>query len=232
MSRPTDAVDLFSSIVREFHGHYADRPEFQERLKLWCELLERHSTGKRLAIDIGCGTGVLTFLLAERVNAVIGIDGAPEMVAFCEEQRRDRGAAHVRFMQGRLPDVDEAPLRGADLVISSSVVEYVDDFDSTLAMFARVLAAHGTLIVSMPNAFSVSRLYERLKYRLTGQPEVYRHIRHFSSPHGLARRLRRHGFALQDVRYYAHNTRVARLARRLGLGAVFTEDLFVAVFER
>jgi hypothetical protein len=106
------------------------------------------------------------------------------------------------------------------------VIEYVDDLDECLSLFARLLKPGAVLILSMPNLFSVSRAYERAKYWLNGKPPIYRYVRHFTSPAFLARLVRRHGLVIEHVRYYAHNTRLARLARHLLFPAALTEDLF------
>ncbi len=187
-----DAVAHFSGYVKEFDAYYQGRAEFDERLKLWSGLLDKYSVPGGLSIDMGCGTGVFSLYLAKKGGGVVGVDGSAEMVRFCEERRLERGLENVRFMQGRLPAVDEAGLTGADLLISSSVVEYVEDLDRTLALFARLLKPGATLIISMPNAVSVSRLYERLRYRLTGHPPIYRHILHFTSPARLQVRMRQY----------------------------------------
>jgi 2-polyprenyl-3-methyl-5-hydroxy-6-metoxy-1,4-benzoquinol methylase len=230
--RIDDAVRHFSGYVEQFHGHYQDRSEFQERLAIWRALLDRHGGPESRAVDMGCGTGVFSFYLAEKGGQVVGVDGASGMIAFCEAQRAQRGLDNIEFMQARLPAVDELALANADLVISSSVVEYVDDLNGTLALFSRLLKPGGSLIVSMPNLFCVNRVYERLKYKLTGQPHIYRHIRHFTSPRRLARHLRRLGLTLEDVQYYTHFTRLSKLTRRLRLPLPLTEDLFVAVFRK
>ena len=227
-----DALGHFSREVEQFHGYYQDRPEFLERLEIWHELLDRHFVRGGLSIDMGCGTGVFSFYLAEKEGRVIGIDGSPEMVEFCNAQRAERRLENVRFIVGMLPDLDETGLTSADLIIASSVVEYVDDLDPTLGLFARLLKTRGTLILSMPNKFCLNRVYERLKYRLRGEPQIYRYIRHFSSPVGLQRRIRRYHLALEEVRYYAHYTRLAKLTRMLRLPLPLTEDLFVAVFRK
>jgi 2-polyprenyl-3-methyl-5-hydroxy-6-metoxy-1,4-benzoquinol methylase len=234
MTEPTatDAVGHFSGYAKQFHAYYQDRAEFAERLALWHELLDKYVVPGGFAIDMGCGTGVFSFYMAEKAGRVVGIDGAAGMVQFCEEQRRDRGLQNVRFSQGRLPAVDETGLTNADLLISSSVVEYVDDLDSCLGLFGRLLKPNGVMILSMPNVFSVSRTYERIKYRLTGEPKIYQHILHFTSPNALQRRVRRHGLMLEDARYYTHYTRAAKLARALRLPLPLTEDLFVAVFRK
>jgi 2-polyprenyl-3-methyl-5-hydroxy-6-metoxy-1,4-benzoquinol methylase len=227
-----DAVSHFSGYVDQFHRHYQDRSEFQERLDVWRALLDRHSVAGGRSVDLGCGTGVFSFYLADKGGHVVGVDGAPDMIAFCEAQRIERGMGNIRFVLARLAGVDEPALTNADLVISSSVVEYVQDLDGTLALFSRLLRPGGTLIVSMPNLFCINRMYERLKYKLTGEPHIYRHIRHFTSPRMLAKRVRHLGMTLEDVRYYTHFTRLSRLTRRLKLPLRLTEDLFVAVFRR
>jgi len=227
-----DAVSHFSGYAEHFHGHYQDRAEFRERLEIWHELLDRYAVPDGRSVDLGCGTGVFTLYLAAKGGDVTGVDGAPNMIRLCEQQKAERGLQNVRFMQARLPAVDEPALRNADLVISSSVIEYVPDLEATLALFGRLVKPGGTLIVSMPNRQSLSRMYERLKFKLTGQPHIYRHIIHFTTPRALARRLASAGLRLEEVRYYTHFTRVARLTRALGCPPVLTEDLFVAVFRK
>ena len=63
---------------------------------------------------------------------------------------------NVRFVQGRLPNLDEHDLAGADLIICSSVLEYVEDIDSALSLLAHLLRPGGTLLLSLPTLLSVS----------------------------------------------------------------------------
>jgi 2-polyprenyl-6-hydroxyphenyl methylase/3-demethylubiquinone-9 3-methyltransferase len=232
MSQHSDAVAHFSSYVTQFDAYYHQRPEFEERLALWRGLLDKYATPGGLSVDMGCGTGVFSLYLASKGGQVIGVDGAAEMVAFCDERSREQGLENIRFMHGRLPNIDESVLTPADLLISSSVVEYVPDLDATLALFARLVKPHGTMILSFPNVFSLSRAYERAKYRLTGQPAIYQHILHFTSPARLHARVRHYGFRLAEAHHYTHYTRLAKLTRAAGLPPPLTEDLFVAVFRR
>jgi 2-polyprenyl-3-methyl-5-hydroxy-6-metoxy-1,4-benzoquinol methylase len=227
-----DAVSYFSQYAYAFHELYVLQAEFGERLRLWQDLLDRYVTPDSLSLDIGCGSGVLSFYLAQTSGQVIGVDGASDMIAFCESQRQQRGIDNVRFIESRLPALAELDSTEADLVVSSSVVEYVEDLDRTLARLAQLLEPRATLIISMPNVASLSRSYQRLKYKLTRRPEIYRYIRHFSSPRSLHDRLRPYGLGLREVHYFTHSTRLARLGRALGLPPTLTEDLFAAVFQR
>lgn len=227
-----DAVSYFSENATEFDSYYRLNPEFHERLDIWRDLLDRHNVPGGLSLDMGCGSGVFTFYLAAKGGRVIGVDGAPDMVRLCEAQRVERGLTHVSFLEANLPAVDETALAPADLVISSSVVEYVENLDDVLALFSRVLKPRGALILSMPNTRCINRNYERLKYALTGTPPIYKYIRHFTSPGALQRRVRHLGLELEEVCYYTHFTRLARLTRAMRLPLPLTEDLFVAVFRK
>ena len=112
------------------------------------------------------------------------------------------------------------------------MVEYVGDLDGTLGLFARLLQPSGTLIVSMPNVFSLSRTYQRLKRVLGSGTDGLGFIRHFSSPLLLARRMKPYGFKLVESHYYAHQTRLAKIGRSLHLPRTLTADLFVVVLQR
>lgn len=230
--RSDDAVGFFSENAQMFHDLYRGQPEFHERVRVWNALLDRHATRGGSSLDMGCGPGVFTFHLARMGGSVIGVDGAPDMVATCETQRQKLGLDNVRFVQARLPMDRADEFAPADLVISSSVVEYVDDLDAVLAQFARLLKPSGVLIVSMPNVASLSRIFQRVKFRLTQEPEIYRHIRHFASPSSLQRRVAPLGLSLLESAYYTHFTRLAKLGHALRLPRVLTEDLFVAVFRK
>jgi len=226
-----DAVRYFSQNAQQFEDLYSAQPEFYEdRVRLWHQLLDRYAPRDGLSIDMGCGPGQFSFYLAGKGGTVIGIDGAEAMVAACEAQRRERGIPNIRFLQARLPDVDESKLGKADLVISSSVVEYVEDLDATLALFSRLLLPGGALLISMPNVMSVSRTLQRLKHKFFGTPEIYQYIRHFSSPGLLRRRVSPLGLTLVEAHFYTHFTRLAKLGRALRMPRALTEDLFVAAF--
>lgn len=232
VDRNGDAVGFFSENAEMFHDLYRAQPEYLERVRIWNGLLDRHARPGGTSLDLGCGPGVFTFHLAKKGGRVVGVDGAADMIQRCQAQREQLGLGNVEFVQARLPLARESDFEPADLVISSSVVEYVDDLDAVLSQFARLTKAGGVVIVSMPNVASVSRIFQRVKFKLTGEPEIYRHIRHFASPRSLRRRVARYGLRLLETEYYTHFTRISKLGHAARLPKVLTEDLFVAVFRK
>jgi hypothetical protein len=65
-----------------------------------------------------------------------------------------------------------------------------------------------------------------------GEPEIYRHIKHYSLPMLLRLRLKPHGLLFAEARYYTHYTRLAKIGRAFGWPRILTEDLFVAAFRK
>jgi 2-polyprenyl-3-methyl-5-hydroxy-6-metoxy-1,4-benzoquinol methylase len=92
------------------------------------------------------------------------------MLARCAAEKQRRGLDHIEFVQGALPLACPAAIERADLVLCSSVLEYVPDWNAVLPGIRDLLTPGGHFLVSLPNGRSLYRHYEQWKYRLTGQP--------------------------------------------------------------
>ena len=99
-------------------------------------------------LDLGSGSGTDSFAAAQLVGPsgqVTGVDMTDEQLAKADRLRR--GAAHIRFVQGRLEDLpfDDASF---DVVISNGVVNLCPDKARVFAEAARVLAPGGRLAIA------------------------------------------------------------------------------------
>ncbi len=96
----------------------------------------------RLVVDLGCGTGLSTFIWADRADAVIGIEPNANMRRVAEERRAaDANAATVRFQEG-LAARTGLPDGCADIVTCSQSFHWMDP-EPTLAEVARILRDGG-----------------------------------------------------------------------------------------
>jgi SAM-dependent methyltransferase len=97
------------------------------------------------ALDLGCGTGRHTLMLANAGARTAALDQSPEMLA---RARAKLGARNVLFARHRLPE--SLPFRNAafDFVILGLVAEHVADLASLMAEAARVLTPGGRCILS------------------------------------------------------------------------------------
>lgn len=119
---------------------------------LWNEHLARYAFASRYAfgrrvLDIGCGAGYGSALLAKNAAAVIACDIAPEAVEYA---RSGSSLPNVRYV---LASCEAIPLVSAqtDLIVAFEVIEHVAGWRAFLAEARRLLAPRGMFLVSTPN---------------------------------------------------------------------------------
>ena len=97
------------------------------------------------ALDVGCGTGFLSFELAARGHRVTGIDFAPAMIAEARRKATER-ARPVRFEEA---DAEQLPFPPAsfDLVISRHVLWTLPHPEAAIDEWIRVLRPGGRLVI-------------------------------------------------------------------------------------
>jgi 2-polyprenyl-6-hydroxyphenyl methylase/3-demethylubiquinone-9 3-methyltransferase len=156
-----DAASFHDALADAWENKYS-QPTFVARRKIFVELLETCAPGG-VWLDVGCGTGTLARVLAERGSAVLAFDPAPKML----QRGRLLHANNVAFV--RIATAEELPIRGSsvDGIVCSSVLEYTEDPRRCLLEFHRVLKPSGVLLVSIPNAHSWLRMALRTAYTLT-----------------------------------------------------------------
>ena len=109
----------------------------------------RCASGRRV-LDVACGEGYGSGLLAQVATYVTGVD--IDAVTLAHARRRYAERKNCTFVEGSaaaLPIADAS----VDVVVSFETIEHlpVDDQPRMLAEFARVLAPGGLLVLSSPN---------------------------------------------------------------------------------
>ena len=102
------------------------------------------ATGDR-CLDLGCGYGYYSNLVASRGFAVTAIDRAALMIASANKLNPHSA---VRYQTADIADVEFAP-ESFDLVISNLVLHYLSDLPSVASRIHRWLAPGGALIFSV-----------------------------------------------------------------------------------
>ena len=130
-------------------------------------LIARELAGGKVVLDIACGEGYGSAMLAGVGSRVIGVDISEEAVAHARSKYANE---NLEFLEGR---ADEIPLPEAsvDLVVSFETIEHHDKHAEMMAEVHRVLRPEGLLIMSSPdkreysdvpgysNPFHVKELY-------------------------------------------------------------------------
>ena len=102
-------------------------------------------TGVLDALDVGCGTGFLSFELAARGHRVTGVDFAPAMIAEARRKAAERGHA-IPFEEA---DAEQLPFSsgGFDFVMSRHLLWTLPHPEAAIDEWRRVLRAGGRLVI-------------------------------------------------------------------------------------
>lgn len=157
------------------HGYLAWS---DERARPFVELLQRvRAEAPAIVVDLGCGPGNLTEMLADRWPSagVTGIDSSPEMIAAAPASRVSYRVGDLRDWAGR----DDAR---ADVLVSNATLQWVPGH---LDLLPRLLAAvnpGGWLAVQVPGNFAMPS--HTIRHELAAEPRFREHLTGTAEPGG------------------------------------------------
>lgn len=158
---------------------------FKEALR-YDRLTEFIPKGAQRVLDLGCGDGYLSVMLAERGHRVTALDLSQNRLDKFTDRARRLGIKQVRASA-----TDTGLEAGSfDAIVSSEVLEHLPDPRAMLSEAHRLLAAGGLLALCVPNEERILRIscpHCRERFSVTG------HIHAFSGE-SLAALLREAGF--------------------------------------
>ncbi|NVK63623.1 MAG: class I SAM-dependent methyltransferase [Flavobacteriales bacterium] len=112
-----------------------------------------HLVKDKRVLDIACGEGYGSHLLASHAKEVIGVDISAETIDFAKNKYKQ---AHLRFEQGStsaIPIEDHS----IDVVVSFETIEHHDQHEQMMKEVKRVLAPGGLLIISSPDKHNYNK---------------------------------------------------------------------------
>ncbi len=138
--------------------------------------------GDERILDIGCGDGYLTALLATRVprGEVVGVDVSPEMVQHATRRFPSERHPNLRFLV-----MDACSLsfnEEFDLVFSNAALHWVPDHRSVLRGIRDCLKRGGKLLAQMAGRGNAGQVVAALG-RVITRPEWARYFRDLQVPY-------------------------------------------------
>ena len=135
MSEPSDE-DLWETHADWWIQGFTDGadPEYTEQI---LPLAASEMAGYAKVVDIGCGDGQISRMLAEAGSQVVGVDPTWNQIAVA--QQRSGGPGYARAGAGALPFASGS----CDGAVACLVFEHIDDLDQAISEVARVLRPGG-----------------------------------------------------------------------------------------
>ncbi len=129
-----------------------DEANFRRRRDLAVAEVLALATPASRVLDLGCGSGPVLAELRRRGIDAVGIDCAPDMLAYAAARLRRLGLDDGGLHQGdcRATGFPDASF---DVVVCLGVISFVEDYGLILAEIGRLLKPGGTMILSFRNAF-------------------------------------------------------------------------------
>lgn len=106
-----------------------------------------------LVVDLGCGNGVATLLLAQRwpQARVVGVDSSSDMLSRAAEHDTE---GRVEWVRGRVEDWDPAQYGGApDVLVSNATLQWVPTHRELVERWLRAMPAGGWFAMQVPGNF-------------------------------------------------------------------------------
>jgi SAM-dependent methyltransferase len=143
-SRSRTAQSLWDAEAATFDDephHSLDDPLMRS---VWWDVLEPVvPRPPSLVADLGCGTGSLSVLLAERGHSVIGVDLSPRMLDLARDKAQS-SALDIAFVVG---DAAAPPITAVDVIVTRHVVWALEDVPTALDTWFSLLTPGGRLVL-------------------------------------------------------------------------------------
>jgi 2-polyprenyl-6-hydroxyphenyl methylase/3-demethylubiquinone-9 3-methyltransferase len=210
-SHADSVEEYFDQVADSFGRNYQARPDFLERRDIWqravAASLTRLTDGG-ICLDLGCGDGTLSRPVAAKGIQTVGIDQSERMLSAARRLAAEAGVGRwTLYLRASLPLPDDVAGRyvgKAGLILCSSVLEYVPDYEKALAQCFGMLKPGGRLLLSIPNRGSVYRIVERAGRSLFSLVGSYlRHQRHQFNVSELEALLERMGYLVSGRTFFA-----------------------------
>lgn len=125
-------MDTYTSFA-SVYDTFMDNIPYKEWAEYLVGLLKEYDINDGLVLDLGCGTGTMTELLASSGYDMIGIDNAEEMLEIAMEKRAESGHDILYLLQ----DMREFELYGTVKAIVSicDSINYITEKEDLLEVF-------------------------------------------------------------------------------------------------
>ncbi len=124
-----------------------------------CSLLHKNGVNGGLLLDLGCGTGTLSFLLEKKGYDIIGVDASEDMLTVANEKKYEENSSAMFLCQKG----DELDLYGTiDCAVSSlDTINHIDNLEKiekTFSLISLFMNMDGIFIFDMNTPYKHEKI--------------------------------------------------------------------------
>ena len=151
-------MDAYTGFA-EVYDLFMDQVPYEKWSRRITEILKEYGISDGLVLDLGCGTGSMTELLADAGYDMIGVDASEEMLELAYEKRAESGHDILYLLQ----DMREFELYGTVRAIVSvcDPLKYITEEEELLHVFRLVrnyLDPDGVFFFDMNTIYKYSKM--------------------------------------------------------------------------
>jgi len=193
-------------------AHLTDHESAFQRYRI-AKVLDLHMPDPQAhVVDLGCGWGTFSFVLADLVREVVGVDFSEKSVALCDRRLEGEPHANLRFL---CADAGDTGLDGGswDLVLAADLFEhlYPDDSVRVVAEAWRLLRTGGRFSVWTPHRGHILEILKNHDVLLKRDPS---HV-DYKSMGRMTALMRDAGFEIERAYYAESHLPGLRVVERL-----------------
>ena len=197
----SDEINKFDELARKWWDPNSEFKPLHDINPLRVSYIaERANLKDARVLDFGCGGGILTEALARAGANITGIDMAPRPLEVAKLHRHE-SELDIDYQLTTIEDYALEHAGEFDVVTCLEVLEHVPSTDSVIAACKTLLKPGGQLFLSTinrnPKAYTLMVL--GAEYLLGMLPKGTHDYAKFIKPSELAKDLRHHDIALQDI---------------------------------
>lgn len=139
-----EAAESFSKFVRQGKDYFREELNNPATFRLIGSV-----KGKKI-LDLACGEGRNTRLLAKKGATVAGVDFSARLIELAREKEM-KERLRITYYKSDAADMRDVPSNHFDLVVCFMALQDIENYEDALSEVARVLKDNGKFIFSIPH---------------------------------------------------------------------------------
>jgi ubiquinone/menaquinone biosynthesis C-methylase UbiE len=133
--------DSFAGKYDKFIANFAN----ETYVKL-LKLMEQEISLNSKVLEIGTGTGIISFAIADKVKSITAIDYAPEMIKLANSKLVDSNFNNIEFKVNSATNIEQQD-KSFDVIIACNIFHLLPEPEKTLEEIIRLLTDNGKVIL-------------------------------------------------------------------------------------